>query len=203
MKRSAAIAIVLSFGFAGAAAAQTTGMPYFNAPYRSFGQHEFGGTISFLEGGGQGFEGLYGFGTGRIDVGLRAGFYDPDGPDNADFIAGVRGRGMFLVHTEDFPLDGSFIAGIGTRGFDHWIIPGGVSFGRRIDIENSPVSIVPYGQPTLILDINPDRVDGDDVEILFAFGFGADVRVSRVLDLRLGVGLGDIEGVSISVVWVR
>lgn len=202
MKRSAAIAIVLSLGIAGAAAAQTTGLPYFNAPYRSFGQHELGGTISFVD-GGQGFEGMYGFGTGRIDIGVRGGLFDPDGEANADFIAGVRGRGMFLLHTEDFPLDGSFIAGIGTRGFDQWIIPGGVSFGRRIDIENSPVSIVPYGQPTLILSINPDSVDGDDVDLLFAFGFGADVRVSRVLDIRLGVGLGDIEGVAVSLVWVH
>lgn len=201
MKRSAAIAIVLSLGFAGAAAAQTTAMPYFNAPYRAFDQHELGGTISFLD-GGQGFEGMYGFGTGRIDLGVRGGLYDPDGADNADFIAGVRARGMFLLHTEDFPLDGSFIAGIGTHGFDQWLIPAGVSFGRRIDIENSPVSIVPYGQPTLILHFN-DPNSTDDVRTLFTMGLGTDVRVSRVLDLRLGVALGDLEGVSISAVWVH
>jgi hypothetical protein len=204
MKRSAAIAAVLVCGFGWGAAAQTTGMPYYHAPYRAFSQHELGGTISFLD-GATGFEGLYGFGTGRIDVGVRGGFVEPEGLADAEFMAGVRGRGMFLLHTEDFPLDGSFVAGLGTWGFDHWFIPGGVSFGRRIDIENSPVSIVPYGQPTLIIDYFPDRGDlgGDDIELLFTLGLGADVRVSRVLDLRVGIGLGDIEGVSLSAVWVR
>ncbi len=204
MKRSVAMAAVWALGIAGSAAAQITSTPYFSAPYRAFNQHELGGTVSFLD-GATAFEGLYGFGTGRIDVGVRGGFFEPDGPGNADFVAGVQGRGMFLSHTEDFPLDGSFVGGLGTQGFDHWFIPGGVSFGRRIDVEGSPVSIVPYGQPTLIIDYFPDRGDlgGDDIELLFTFGLGADVRVSRVLDLRVGIGLGDIEGVSLSAVWVR
>jgi hypothetical protein len=42
-----------------------------------------------------------------------------------------------------------------------------------------------------------------DTEILFSLGLGLDARVSRVLDLRLGVALGDLEGVAISAVWVR
>lgn len=204
MQRSTAIAIALVLGFSSEAAAQTTVMPYYSAPYRAFNHHEVGGSLSFLS-GGAGFEGLYGFGTGRVDVGLRGGLFEPDGPGDTEFMAGVQGRGMFLLHTEDFPLDGSFVAGLGTHGFDRWFIPGGVSFGRRIDVENSPVSIVPYGQPTLIIDYFPDRgnLGGDDIELLFTFGLGADVRVSRVLDLRVGIGLGDIEGVSLSAVWVR
>jgi hypothetical protein len=201
MKRSAAFAAVLVFGIAGSTAAQTTVTPYFNAPYRAFTQHELGGTISFLD-GATAFEGLYGFGTGRIDVGVRGGLLEPEGPGDAEFVAGVQGRGMFLLHTDAFPLDGSFVGGLGTHGFDRWFIPGGVSFGRRLDIEGSQVSIIPYGQPTLIIDYFPDRL-GDDLELQFTFGLGADVRVSEVLDLRLGIALGDIEGVSLSAVWVR
>ncbi len=203
MQRSAVAVAILSFVAAGSGVAQTTLMPYYSAPYRAFWQHEFGGTVSFPSGGngfdgGTAFEGLYGFGTGRIDIGLRGGVYDPGELGDAEFIAGVQGRGMFLQHSEEFPLDGSLVVGVGTVGFDSFQFPAGVSFGRRIDVENSEVSIVPYGQPTLIL------VASDvDTDVIFTLGLGADFRVSRVLDLRLGVGLGDVEGVSVSAVWVR
>jgi len=197
MQRSVVVVAILSFAAAGAGLAQTTLMPYYSAPYRAFWQHEFGGTVSFPD-GGTGFEGLYGFGTGRIDIGLRGGIYDPGALGDAEFIAGVQGRGMFLQHSEEFPLDGSLVVGVGTVGFDSFQFPAGVSFGRRVDIENSEVSIVPYGQPTLIL------VASDvDTDVIFTLGLGADFRVSRVLDLRLGVGFGDVEGVSVSAVWVH
>ncbi len=198
MQRSAVVVAILSFVAAGSGLAQTTLTPYYNAPYRAFWQHEFGGTVSFLPDGGTGFEGLYGFGTGRIDIGLRGGIRDAGDLADAEFVAGVQGRGMFLQHNEEFPLDGSLVVGFGTIGFDSFQFPAGVSFGRRIDIENSEVSIVPYGQPTLILVANDA-----DTDVHFTLGLGADFRVSRVLDLRLGVGLGDLEGVSVSAVWVR
>jgi hypothetical protein len=37
----------------------------------------------------------------------------------------------------------------------------------------------------------------------FAFGLGADFRLSRLFDARVSVGLGDIEGISVSAVWVH
>jgi hypothetical protein len=106
--------MLLSFGLATSAVAQPTGTPYFFAPYRAFEHHEIGGTISFPT-GGAGFEGLYGFGRGRFDLGVRGGAFVPDA-DGADtqVILGAHGRGMFVLHDENFPLDGSFVVGIGT-----------------------------------------------------------------------------------------
>jgi hypothetical protein len=74
--------------------------------------------------------------------------------------------------------------------------------GRRLNIEDSQISIVPYVQPTLFL-VAPDF---DSVELGFGFGFGADFRLSRFFDARISAGLGTDfapEGVSISAVWIR
>ncbi len=76
----------------------------------------------------------------------------------------------------------------------------GLSLGRRIDPQGSTVSIVPYVQPTLAFIVGDQPSD-----LIFAFGIGADFRLSRVLDARVSGGLGDapLTGVSISAVWVH
>src|SRR2546430_2913168 len=53
------------------AAAQATGMPSYNAPYRAFQRSELGGVFSFPEGGGTAFEGVYRYASGKFDIGLR------------------------------------------------------------------------------------------------------------------------------------
>src|SRR3989454_11033242 len=70
---SSAIAIAI----ATAAGAQATGMPSFNAPYRAFQRSEFGGVLSFPDGGGTGFEGVYRYASGKFGIVLRGGFFDP------------------------------------------------------------------------------------------------------------------------------
>ena len=199
--RHSALTVVLLFALAGSAAAQATGMPYYYAPYRAFEHHELGATVSFPNGAGTGFEGLYGFGQGRFDIGIRGGAYVSSAEGaSTQVILGAHGRGMFVLHSDQFPLDGSFVLGAGTsRGFKNVNIPAGVTFGRRLNIEDSNVSLVPYGQPTLMLTAGSNQ----ETKVLFGIGFGLDARVSEVLDLRLSVGLGDIEGVAISAVWVK
>ena len=195
------VALVAMLVAAGAAVAQSTGTPAFNAPYRAFGQHEFGGTVSFTDGGGMALEGAYGFGTGRFDVGLRGGFWDSDATDT-QILIGAGARQRLIEHTEAFPLDGAVVVGLGARlasGANTVIIPGGLSLGRRLDVEDSQVSIIPYVQPTVFLTAGENQ----DTELNVAFGFGGDFRLSRLFDARVSVGLGDIEGVSISAVWVR
>jgi hypothetical protein len=185
----------------GAVVAQSTGMPAFNAPYRAFEQHEFGGTLSFPEGGGFGAEGLFGFGTGKFDFGLRGGFWNPD-PGDTRILAGVRLRQRVIEHTETFPLDGAVVFGLGGQFVDNFstlVAPVGLSLGRRLDVEDSQVSIVPYVQPTAFLTAGSNQ----DTELHFAFGLGADFRLSRLFDARVSVGLGDIEGISVSAVWVH
>jgi len=201
IRKTGTVLLASMFLAVGAVAAQSTGMPAFNAPYRAFEKHEFGGTLSFPEGGGFAAEGLYGFGTGKFDFGVRGGFWNPDGGDTR-ILAGVRLRQRVLEHTESFPLDGAVVFGLGgqfVENFSTLVVPVGLSLGRRLDVEDSQVSIVPYVQPTAFLTAGSNQ----DTELHFAFGLGADFRLSRLFDARVSVGLGDIEGISISAVWLR
>jgi len=60
------------------------------------------------------------------------------------------------------------------------------------------VSIVPYVQPTGLL------VAGSSPSTFrFALGLGGDFRLSPRFDARISAGLGDVEGVSLSAVWVH
>jgi hypothetical protein len=186
---------------AGTAGAQATGTASFNAPYRAFEQYEFGGTLSFNQGDVTGVEGQIRFGYRAFDIGARGGVLLTSGQDAA--VIGVEGRGRVLTHTEQFPLDGALVAGLGARfdGGTAFNAPIGLSLGRRLDFEKSEVSIVPYAQPTL------NFVFGDPGgHVGFSFGFGLDARLSRFFDVRVSGGLASdwgIEGFSVSAVWIR
>jgi len=182
-------------------AAQATGMPSFNAPYRAFSRSEIGLVISFPNGGGTAFEGAYRMSSGRFDIGFRGGLFDPGGAGDATLLVGVEARQRVLSHTVDFPLDGALILGVGgafVSGSSRMFVPIGLSLGRRIDPQGSQVSIVPYVQPTGILVAGSGSSD-----FFFALGLGADFRLSPRFDARISAGLGDLEGVSLSAVWVH
>jgi hypothetical protein len=201
MRRSAALWLLLTAGLAGSAPAQVTGLPTFDAPYRAFGRHEFGGTVSFPSGSGTGLEGQYRFGYQTFDVGFRGGVFLPgSGLDNV-FVVGVSARDRVFTHTEDFPLDGAVVVGLGAQfvsGANVVISPAGLSLGRRIDIKNSPVSVVPYAEPVAFL-----TSGGGNTDLNFSVGLGGDFRLSKAFDARVSVGLGDIEGVSVSAIWIH
>jgi len=183
---------------ASVAAAQATFTPSYNAPYRAFEAHEFGGTFSFPNGGRDfAIEGQYRSGHGRFDIGLRGGLIDFDG--GSDVVLGVEGRGRVLDHTQgQFPLDGAVVIGVGTADFDAWTVPSaGLSLGRRVDLDG--FSFVAYGQPTMFV-----FTGGGDTDLKFGLGLGADFKVGQALDLRASVGLFDgPEGVAVSLVWIR
>lgn len=182
------------------AAAQATGLPTFNAPYRAFTRSEIGLVLTFPEGGGTAFEGAYRISSGKFDIGFRGGIFTPGGNADSRLLIGTEARQRVVTHTEDFPLDGALILGVGgqfSSGNSSLIIPVGLSLGRRIDPKDSKVSIVPYVQPTGFL------VAGNTSDFLFDLGLGADFRLSSRFDARISAGLGDIEGVSISAVWVH
>jgi hypothetical protein len=192
----------LALGIAGSsAAAQATGTASYNAPYRAFQNYEFGGTISFNHNNVTGVEGQFRFGYKAFDIGVRGGGAFSSGTDA--FIIGVEGRGRVLTHTEQLPFDGAIIAGFGMAfgGGTNGNIPVGLSLGRRLNLEGSDISIVPYVQPTFNL------VFGDaGTHSGFSFGLGADVRLSRFFDARVSGGFGTDwapEGIAISAVWIR
>jgi len=183
------------------AAAQATGMPSFNAPYRAFTRSEIGLVISFPNGGGTAFEGAYRMSSGKFDLGFRAGMLDFGGGSSTILLLGAEARERVLSHTVDFPLDGALVLGIGgwfVSGGSKLLVPVGLSLGRRIDPQGSSVSIVPYVQPTGILTAGNGNSD-----FFFTLGLGADFRLTPRFDARISAGLGDLEGVSLSAVWVH
>jgi len=180
--------------------AQATGTPSFNAPYRAFTRSEFGVVISFPDPGGTAFEGVFRQASGKFDIGFKGGLWDPCGPCKTIFLAGVEARERVITHTEDFPLDGALVLGVGgefVSGNSALVVPVGLSLGRRVDPQGSQISIVPYVQPTMFV-----TVDGG-TNVNFTLGLGADFRLSRVFDARISAGLGDLKGVSLSAVWVH
>ena len=130
-------------------------------------------------------------------------FDERPGHDNVDarFLVGVSARQRVLEHSEEFPLDGAVVFGAGAQFGDgtQIYVPAGLSLGRRLNVEDSEVSIVPYIQPTMFLTEGSNQ----DLDVHFAVGIGGDFRLSRMFDARVSVGLGDFVGISISAVWLR
>jgi hypothetical protein len=192
---------MVATGFAAGASAQATGLPTFNAPYRAFTRSEFGAVLTFPDGGGTAFEGAYRMSHGKFDLGFRGGIWAPGGGADSRLLLGAEARQRVVSHTEDFPLDGALILGIGGQfasGSSFLTVPVGLSLGRRIDPKDSQISIVPYVQPTGLF------VAGNGTsDFFFDLGLGADFRLTKRFDARISAGLGDFEGVSLSAVWVH
>jgi opacity protein-like surface antigen len=180
--------------------AQTVGTPVFMAPYRAFTKSEFSATFSD-PGAGWALEGAYRYGSGKLDIGFRGGFWsvDSDANDDLRFLAGAEVRVRVIEHTENFPLDGAFTAGVGGAFGDNSVgfIPLGLSLGRRIELEDSDVSFVPYLQPVIGFTF------GDNSDAIFALGLGVDFKLSSRFDLRVTGGIGDIDGIGIGFAWVH
>ena len=181
--------------------AQETGTPVFKAPYRSFERHEFGASLSDPgEGAGIALEGFYRFGKNANDFSVRAGFADSDADDNT-FLIGGDFRTQVVKYSESFPLDGALTLGFGgvfgTDQEDVFLLPVGISLGRRFDIEGSSTTFVPYVHPNLV----PVFGGGDDLQ--FTLGLGVDVNLGEQWAIRASGGLGDIEGIGISASYLR
>ena len=184
-------------------AAQSTGTPVFHAPYRAFDRYEIGANVS--DAGNIAIEGFYGFShTGaRWDFAIRGGVQDNGDCTGckAGLLLGVDARYRVIDQNEDFPLDGALITGAGAHlvsGGSRLFIPIGLSLGRRVQFENSSSSLVPYVEPVII----PTFGDGDS-DVLVALGLGADLRINRRFELRLGIGIGDIENFSVGFSFTR
>lgn len=191
-------ALALSTAFAATeASAQASFTPSFNSPYRAFDSHEFGGILSFPDGAADfAVEGVYRFGKGAWDIGIKGGIIDAG---STAVIAGVEGRLRVMDHTEQsFPLDGAVVIGLGTFDFDAWVVPSaGLSLGRNVELED--FSFTAYGQPTLFL-----TTGNGDTNFDFGLGFGVDFQIAQAVDLRTSFGVLDGPGgVSFGFVWIR
>lgn len=199
--RFAAAAIaVLAVAPLATIAAQSTGTPIYAAPYRAFAKSEIGLSLSD-PGDGFALEGSYRTSfSKKIDLGFRGGFTDRSGPKGTDLLVGADLRARVLDHNDSFPLDGSFTVGLGIQsgdGFTVGYLPIGFSMGRRVLLEGSNVSLVPYVHPVL----TPIFGDGSGTD--FSLGFGVDARINPRLDLRFSAALGDRDGIGFTVAFLR
>jgi opacity protein-like surface antigen len=187
---------------AGQLAAQETGTPIFKAPYRPFTSHEFGASLSD-PGSAADFalEGFYSYGRGTNDFGFRVGFADGAGALETRFLLGGNFRTRVVSYSESFPLDGALTVGFGGQlgdGPDLFFLPVGISLGRRFELEGSNTTFTPYAHPVLV----PTFGGGDD-DVGFALGLGVDIRFSESWAVRASGGLGDLEGVGVSLTYIR
>jgi len=196
------LVLALLAGAAGTSWAQETGTPIFKAPYRAFTNHEFGASISDPgEGVSLALEGFYRYGRGANDFSLRGGFADLNGSGGTRVLLGGDFRTQVLSYSESFPLDGSLTLGLGANvgdGDDAYYIPVGISLGRRFDLEGSNTTLVPYAHPVIV-----PTFGGGDSQVNFALGLGVDIRFSEQWAIRASGGLGDIEGVGVSVAYIH
>lgn len=182
-------------------AAQETGSPVYQAPYRAFARNEIGISLSEPDAGFD-LEGSYRAGfTKTVDLGFRAGFHSGPGPDSqTDALFGADLRARMVTHTESFPLDASATVGLGFEsghGFTVGRLPIGLSMGRRVLIEGSAISLVPYVQPVLTL------LFGDASGTDFSLGFGVDARVTPRLDLRFSAAIGNTSGIGFTAAFLH
>jgi hypothetical protein len=200
MRRSLLLAVVFAVASAALASAQTIGTPIFKGPYRNFKHSELAGYLSDPgENVSLALEGEYRIARPSFDFGLRAAYLDGSGNNSGTLGLGIDGRATMVRHSDQFPLDGSFIAGFGALFSDnssHFLIPLGISLGREVLLEGSEVSFTPYVAPV----ITPNFGDGPD-DILLGLGIGVDIALSRSFDARVSGALGDYDGVGIGLAW--
>jgi hypothetical protein len=190
-------------------AAQETGTPIFKAPYRAFTNHEFGASISDPGTGvSYALEGFYRYGQGSYDLSVRGGWAHLSSSVNGvatpcctRYLVGGDFRTQVLHYSESVPVDGALTVGFGANigsGQDAYYLPVGISVGRRFDLENSKTSFIPFAHPVIV-----PRFGGGGSHIDFALGLGVDVRFSQSLAIRASGGLGDIDGVGISLAYIH
>lgn len=201
MRRNAAtLALVACALAATGVAAQSTGTPVYSAPYRAFARSEFGISLSEPSAGFD-LEGSFRGGlTGSTDIGIRGGFHSLPGDAGTDLLLGGDLRARLVTHTESFPFDGSATVGLGIEsgnGHTWGQVPIGFSMGRRVLLEGSDISLVPYVQPVLRL-LFADASGSD-----FSLGFGLDARVTPRLDLRFSAAVGDESGIAFTAAFLH
>jgi hypothetical protein len=182
--------------------AQSTGSPVFSSPYRAFALSEWAISLSD-PGPGYDLEGSYRFAfsrTGTTDLGLRGGVHGGLGPGHNALLLGADFRARLLTHSESFPLDGSLTLGVGMSSRNHTTVgyfPIGFSMGRRVLVEGSSISLVPYVQPVIM----PLFADGSGTDV--SIGFGLDARMTPRFDLRFSAAVGDVNGVGFTAAFLH
>jgi hypothetical protein len=122
--------------------------------------------------------------------------------DASAVVLGGDFRTQVVNYSESFPLDGALTIGlggiIGADVDDVFLLPVGISLGRRFDVEGSSTTFVPYVHPNIV-----PVFGGPDDDVEFTLGLGVDIRFGEQWAVRASGGLGDIEGVGVSLAYLR
>ena len=182
--------------------AQELFTPMYKAPYRAFTNYELGVGFSQPTGADYALEAFYGLGRGRNDFGVGVGYLNFCCGESAVSVGG-NFRTRILQSSQDFPLDGALTLGVGGlfgSGNTLFTVPVGFTLGRRIVLEGSNTSFVPYVMPTMV-----PTFGGGNSDVAFDLGLGVDVRLSRSLDVRLSGALGDAtrRGIGVALAFVH
>lgn len=203
LRRLSAGLFIAALALAGSheASAQELFTPMYKAPYRAFTNYELGVGFSQPTGADYALEGFYGIGRGRNDFGLGVAYINF--ANSSAVSVGGNFRTRVLQSSESFPLDGALTLGVGGlfgNGDAFFTVPVGLTLGRRVALEGSNTSFVPYLMPTMI----PTFGNGDS-RVAFDLGLGVDVRLSRSLDVRVSGALGDADrrGIGVALAFVH
>jgi len=203
IRRLSAGLFVAAMALAGSqVTAQELFTPMYKAPYRAFTNYELGVGFSQPTGADYALEGFYGLGRGRNDFGLGVAYINYCCGESAVSVGG-NFRTRVLQSSQDFPLDGALTLGVGGlfgNGNTLFTVPVGLTVGRRVELEGSNTSFVPYLMPTMV----PTFGNGDS-RVAFDLGLGVDVRLTRTLDVRVSGALGDADrrGIGVAVAFVH
>jgi len=153
-------------------------------------------------GWGLGVVGMWrGSGVGS-PLGFRVGVAE-DGRDDLSVMGGVDVSGRILSHSREFPLDLTWVSGVGIGISDGALltVPLGLSLGRVLVSEE--VRFQPYLTPRMVLDARfgddhcPGPGDCDDLDLGLAVELGMDMALSANWLIRFAAALGDREAVAV------
>jgi hypothetical protein len=203
VRRSTLRAAVAAAALAGASStlqAQAANYPAFETPRietRAF-------NFAIADGDDTGTQLLFQWREGmspRMQLGLDAGFGDPDGPDSESyfFFGGALGY-QLMTSRADMPLDVMLAGGLGLAHFtvaDEGLnlirVPVGVSIGHRFPLERQ-MAITPFAHPRLILEhCSEDCIDGDDSGFGLGFDVGVNFDLTSAAALRLSLSFANGE----------
>jgi len=194
---AAAAALVIS-GAASPAVAQWDS-PTFFSPRAG---DDLGVYLVFPDPGDLGIVGIWRQ-TGRIDLGVRAGFID-FGRDTG-ILVGAELFGPVNLFGPGTPISAAWMSGIGAVFNDVTAlrIPLGLSIGATL--ASSSMSITPYVHPRVAFDLFAfDVGDGEEEtesELNVDIDLGADLALGRSFILRFGATFGESEVIGIGLAW--
>jgi hypothetical protein len=138
-----------------------------------------------------------------LGTGLRIGVAEGPRGEGIAVLGGLDYMASLARVAPDFPVDISWLTGVGAGYSDHLVIsiPLGLAIGRTF---TSPeVSFTPYLTPKVIADVHLGRGanDDNDLDLEFDLDLGFDIAFRPGWAVRFGAGLGSRSGIGIGIVF--